>query len=217
VEGKNFPPPRDLAALYQIRCPDILAVRCPICPDVEGSRTVEPSGFVTLAADVQVELAGLSVPEAERVVSRRLGCPATLEVAFYQSQQIFLVDPQGETQRAISYRGPETVVEFLRRCGGLQGAELDTVHVVRAHVADGKQPEVFEVNLAAILLQRDAQTDVRLQPFDRVYISQSKRWRLCSCLPPWMRPLFRRLTGESGCQTNPGRVAAALIGSRHGP
>jgi len=118
-------------------------------------------------------------------------------VVKHDSQHVFLVDPRGATQRAIPYHGPETIVEFLRRAGGLEGAEFQTVQVVRAHVADGRPAEVFDVDLAAILLKHDAQTDVRLAPFDRIYMPQTKRWRRCACLPPWMRPMYRRLTGEA--------------------
>ncbi|MFQ3652409.1 MAG: hypothetical protein SNJ75_19005, partial [Gemmataceae bacterium] len=100
------------------------------------------------------------------------------------------------TQRAVPYRGPETVVEFLQRVGGLEGADLDEVTVVRAHVAEGLAPEVFEVDLEAILLKKDAQTNIRLAPFDRVYLAQTHRWRLHRCLPPWMRSLTDRLHGR---------------------
>jgi protein involved in polysaccharide export with SLBB domain len=195
--GKDLPPTRDLAAHYLIRCPDQLEIRAPQCPEAEGVRAVAPSGFIVLLPGGEVEIAGLTAPEAGHAISRRLGCLATCRVVKHDSQHVFLVDPRGATQRAVPYRGPETVVEFLRRAGGLEGAELQTVQVVRAHVADGRPPEVFDVDLGAILLKQDAQTDVRLAPFDRVYVAQTKRWRLCACLPPWMRPVYRRLTGEA--------------------
>lgn len=196
-DGKNIPPTRELEAHYLIHCPDKVEVKAPARPEAQGVRVVEPSGVIGLLPGAEVEVAGLTAKQASQLVSRRLGCEANCRVVKHDSQHVFLVDPRGATQRAIPYHGPETVVEFLRRAGGLEGAELEAVQVVRAHVADGKPPEVFDVDLAAILLNRDAQTDVRLAPFDRVYMSQTKRWRLCACLPPWMRPMYRRLTGDS--------------------
>lgn len=195
-QGKSIPPTRDLEGQYVIHCPDNVEVAAPLRPELEGTREVRPDGCILLANGTAIEVAGMTAPEAARVISRRMGCQVSCKVAKHESQHIFLVDPRGATQRAVPYRGPESVVEFLRRVEGLEGASLEKVQVVRAHVADGKPPEVFEVDLGAILLKADAQTDVRLMPFDRVYVAQTKEWRFCSCLPPWMRPLYRRLTGE---------------------
>jgi protein involved in polysaccharide export with SLBB domain len=189
------PVERDIDLHYVLRCPDHLFLDVPTRPEAAGEREIDPSGCITLLPGAVVEVAGLTLPEATRVISRRLGTEVRCRVIKYNSQHLFLIDPRGATQRSIPYRGPETVVEFLRRAGGLEGADLDEVTVVRAHVADGRPPEVFEVDLEAILLKKDAQTDIRLAPFDRVYLSQSRSWWLCNCLPPWMRPIVQRLTG----------------------
>lgn len=188
-------PTRDLDGHYLVRCPDVLLIHAPQRPEASGEREIGPSGCITLFPGAEVEVAGLSVQDAGRAIARRLGSEAQCRVAQFNSQQLLLIDPRGATQRAVPYRGPETVVEFFRRVGGLEGADLDEVTVVRAHVAEGREPEVFPVDLEAILLKKDAQTDIRLAPFDRIYLAQTHRWRLHRCLPPWLRSLTERLQG----------------------
>jgi hypothetical protein len=62
-------------------------------------------------------------------------------------------------------------------------------------VADGRPPEVFHVDLAAILRRHDQSTNVRLEPFDEVYVGQTRRGCVAACLPPWMRKLGGWLDG----------------------
>jgi len=187
---------RDLDEQYILRCPDVLRLEAPYRPEANGERAIGPAGSILLFPGAEVEVAGLSVAEASRAIARRLGSEVQCRVSQFNSQHLFLIDPRGARQHAVPYRGPETVVEFLRRVGGLEGADLDHVTVIRAGIADGRAPEVFQVDLEAILLKKDAQTNIRLAPFDRVYLAQSKRWRLHHCLPPWLRSLVDRLKGQ---------------------
>jgi protein involved in polysaccharide export with SLBB domain len=91
-------------------------------------------------------------------------------------------------ERAVPYQGPETVIEFLRRVGGMtRDAEPREVHVVRANVAAGRRPEVFDVDLRAILTRGDERTDVPLQPYDQVYVGETARSNWAKYLPPWMQ------------------------------
>jgi protein involved in polysaccharide export with SLBB domain len=102
-------------------------------------------------------------------------------------------------ERAVTYLGPERVTEFLRRTGGLtREAEPQQVHVVRANVAAGRRPEVFPVDLQAILNRGDAETDVVLQPYDQVYVGETRRSHWVKYLPPWMHVSSRQQAAGSG-------------------
>jgi hypothetical protein len=96
----------------------------------------------------------------------------------------------------VPYQGPETLVEFLRRAGGLKpGAALDRVHVVRPHVADGGSPEVFDIDLEAIVTNSDNRTNIRVQPFDQVYVDESRGSIWVRLVAPWLQPLWKSLLG----------------------
>ena len=181
---------RDREARYLVRYPDILEVQVAARPDCSGLRAVDVDGGVRLAEGIEVSAAGRSAPAIARLAARGLGLAqgaVVVRVARYESQQVFLVGGGGAIQQALPYRGPETVAELLHRAGGLGAVDLDDIRVVRAHVADGTPPEVFPVDLAAILLKKETRSNVRLEPFDRVYVSQSRRARLEARLPPWLK------------------------------
>ena len=67
--------------------------------------------------------------------------------------------------------------------------------MVRSHMAENGQPEVFRVDLKAILMKDDAQTNVYLRPLDQVFVGETRRCTFEKCLPPWVRPLYESLWG----------------------
>ncbi len=120
----------------------------------------------------------------------------SVRVVEYRSQLLYLVSDGPGPQRVVPYQGPETVVEFLQRVGGLSSrCAPTTIQVIRAHVADGGKPEVIPVDLSAILLKQDQRTNVTLQSFDQVFIGQSRQSNILSCCPPWFQPLYKKLCG----------------------
>jgi protein involved in polysaccharide export with SLBB domain len=107
-----------------------------------------------------------------------------ISVATCSSRLVFLFGPASEAERAVPYQGPETVVELLRRTGGLQSqAKLDEVHVVRPQVAAGRRPEIFNVDLEAIFIKGDESSNVTLQPYDHVYVGTTRRSAYAHYLP----------------------------------
>lgn len=182
---------RDLAAGYRVYPPDVLDVRVAGRPDCCGRRPVRLDGSVQVAAGVAARVEGLSAPQVASRLARQLRVDesrVTVGVAEHNSQAVYLFGETGGGPQVVPYRGPETVVELFRRLPGADRlGELGEVHVVRSHVADGKPPEVFHVDLPAILRRREMQTNVRLEPGDRISVGQSKRSRMREWLPPWVR------------------------------
>jgi polysaccharide biosynthesis/export protein len=189
----------DLSAHYAVRCPDVLEVRISGPQPLHVERAVGPDGHLDLSGAPLPRLEGLTVPEVARAVAAALHVrPEQVEVrvARHESQQLFLHGEVEGLQRVVPYVGPETVLDLLQRVGGLgDGAAPSDVTVVRPHVADGKAPEVFRVDLPAIVLKHEQETNVRLEPFDQVYIGESRRSFLSNSLPPWLRPVFNRVSG----------------------
>jgi protein involved in polysaccharide export with SLBB domain len=141
-----------------------------------------------------------------RVLAASLKLPPEairVRVVEFQSQQIYLFGEVIDLPRAVPYQGPETVLDLLQRVGGITpGAAPGDVQVVRTHISEGRPPEVFHVNLRAIVANQDQRTNVRLQPYDRVHVGQTRKACLEKCVPPWLRPAYqflcglRRLPGE---------------------
>jgi protein involved in polysaccharide export with SLBB domain len=193
LAGQPAPPGRDLEAEYVIRCPDVLAVQVAGRAEWSGTFEVAPDGRVALPR--RPRLAGLTAPRAAALLTAELGAAVTVHVADYRSQQVYLVGEFAPDKQVVAYRGPETVTEVLHRVGLGANAELEEVKVVRGHVADGKPPEVFTVDLEAILLKRDPQTNVRLEPSDHVHVAQRRPSAVAECLNPIVRPVYETLFG----------------------
>ncbi|HTU18280.1 MAG TPA: hypothetical protein VMG10_09505 [Gemmataceae bacterium] len=201
VLARRAPPAHllEVAAAYHARCPDVLQVDITGLPQYSGPKSIGPDGRIDLGDAGQPQIDGETTPEILRTVAETVGVSAEqvhVAVAEYNSQYLYLFGPTSGIQRAVPYQGPESVLDLLSRVGGLPGrAAVRDITVIRPHVAEGKRPEVFHIDLAAIVLHNDPETNILLEPFDQVHIAQSRRASFGDCLPPWLRPVYDRLCG----------------------
>jgi polysaccharide biosynthesis/export protein len=177
---------------YCIHCPDAVEVTL---PHWTGEQTIDADGRMPVAG-ARVRVEGQTPAEAAQHIADRFGIDAAgvrVRVTGFNSQQLYIHGEIAGLQRAVPYRGPETVVDVLQRVGGIApGAAPSDIQVVRSRIADGRPPEVFHVNLEAILLRSDQSTNIPLEPFDQIYVGQSRRNCVACCLPPWLRKLLGR-------------------------
>jgi protein involved in polysaccharide export with SLBB domain len=192
---------RGVVESYAVACPDVLEVRVAGRPEVGGKLPVELNGRIDLRELGQLRVEGLSVPEIAGQIGVLARVPTEavrVSVAEFLSRPIYLFGEVSGLRRAVAYQGQETVLDLLQRAGGISpGAEPDRVYVVRSRITDGDRPEVFHVNLRAIVLRHDNRTNLRIQPFDQVYVGESSSSRVERGLPTWLRPLYHRLSGMS--------------------
>jgi protein involved in polysaccharide export with SLBB domain len=121
-----------------------------------------------------------------------------VQVGQYDSQRVYLFGEVSGEQRAVAYQGPEKVTDLLRRAGGITpDSAPDAVRVVRQGLLPGAEHQVFQVNLHAILLQGDEQTNIQVMPYDQIYVPESRACRIGKCLHPLLRPVGRWLSGDS--------------------
>jgi protein involved in polysaccharide export with SLBB domain len=191
----NAPRNERVADEYRVGCPDVLDVSVPDRPDLSGRCQVGPDGRIELESLARSRVEGLTPPEIARLLATQAGVPTDqvrVRVADYASQELYLFGQVSGLQRAVPYEGQETVLDLLQRIGGITaGAAPDDVVVIRTHLADGKRPEVFHVDLKAIVLKHDQRTNVRLLPFDQVHVGETRQARVERSIPPWLRPLYQ--------------------------
>jgi protein involved in polysaccharide export with SLBB domain len=190
---------QDLQAYYRLHCPDVLELQIDGHPNQSGLRPIGANGQIQVDSSTAVRAAGETTPAVALALAHdlRLSDQAVhVRVAEHRSQSLYVFSDVNSAQKAVPYVGPETVLDLLQRVGGTPpGAVLGDVQIVRPHVADGKPPEVFHVNLPAILRKHDQQTNIHLEPFDRIYLAQGRRSRLACCVPPLLQPLYRKVCG----------------------
>ncbi len=184
---------------YLVGCPDVLEVSVEGRVELSGRRRVGADGRIDLGPAGRPRVEGWTLSDIALAVAERAGVPPAsvhVRVAEYHSQHIYLVGEVAGLQRAVPYQGPEKVGELLQRAGGITpGAAIRDVHVIRSHVADGRTPEVFRVDLRAIVMNEDQRTNLPLQPFDQIYVGQTRRSSLARCIPPVLRPVYEKLCG----------------------
>jgi protein involved in polysaccharide export with SLBB domain len=184
---------------YTLACPDELEVVVAGRPEATGKKVIGPDGRIELGRAGTVRVEGQTPAEATVSVGKQLRVPpgkVRLRVATFKSKLIYLSGEGTGVPRSVPYEGPETVLELLHRVGGIApGAAVGEVYVVRPHVAEGDRPEVFHVDLQGIVMKKDQHTNLRLQPFDQVYVGESRQGKLDKCLPPCLRPIHQTIWG----------------------
>lgn len=184
---------------YRVSCPDVLELTIELRPELTGKQVIGTDGCIALGPVGRLRVEGRTVAEIAGRVADEAGLRperVRVRVADFKSQQIYLFGPGAGVQRTVAYQGPETVLDLLQRTGGITaGAAPGEVYVVRSHVADGKQPEVYHILLQAIVRNQDQRTNLRLQPFDQLHVAETRRSSLVTCFPRWMRPLYESICG----------------------
>lgn len=201
--GTNSPAPvireQTVEESYRIGCPDIVDISVEGMPEVSGQYPVSPDGRITLASLGNPRVEGHTTTTLADCVASEFGLlsgQVRCRVAEHRSRVVFVHGPIDGGDRAVMYRGPENVVSFIRRCGGLKpGADLQDIHIIRGNVAQGIKPQVIVVDLEGILLRGEPRTNVLLQPFDELCIGELPRSRIGKALPHWVRPIYRGFCG----------------------
>ena len=180
---------------YTIACPDLLEIHVANRDDLTFRGIVEPDGRINVNGELKLRVEGHTTEAVRTALAQHLNVPydaISVTVIDHRSRLIFLTGSVKGSQQAVPYQGPEHIVDFLQRSGGLKaGAALNQIHVVRSQVAIGASPEVYNIDIEAILIDHDPRTNLVLQPYDQVYVGQTRRSALLSILPPWMRPVFK--------------------------
>jgi polysaccharide biosynthesis/export protein len=185
-----------VAEHYRVGCPDVLEIAVAGRPEFGGHYVVEPDGRINLGRYGRIRVQDRALAEIDGQFADVIGVlppQVRVRVVEYRSQQIVLIGQVIGWQRTVPYQGQETVLDLLQRVGGISpGAAPQGVYVVRAHLGEGR-PEVFHVDLDAIVLRKDDATNIRLMPSDHVYVGETRQARIEKCIPPWLRPVYQKL------------------------
>jgi polysaccharide biosynthesis/export protein len=196
LKSPQAAPPPAVTPAYTVSCPDVLEIVVANRPKLSGRYAIDPDGTVALEVG-RVSVEGETAESAAAKIAAAISQPASrvhVAVAEYKSRVVFLFGAGAGAERAVPFQGSESVVTFLRRTGGLTAqGNSDEVHVVRPQVAVGRRPEVFNVDLAAIVIKGDTSSDIALQAYDQVYVGATRRSVYAHYLPggDWGTPPAR--------------------------
>jgi polysaccharide export outer membrane protein len=186
-----------VAQRYRVACPDIIALEIAQRPEFTGKYEIGADGRIDLGDYGNPRIEGRMLPEVAEVIGAEIGVdPPSVQVRViaFRSQHVLLFGEVAGQQRSVPYRGQETVLDLLQRVGGITpGAAPDDVYVVRPHLGDNRRPEVFHVDLNAIVIKQDQRTNIRVLPFDQVYVGETRQAKVEKAIPPWLRSISQAI------------------------
>jgi polysaccharide export outer membrane protein len=159
-------------AAYVVDPPDLIRVEFLNDPELSRDATVRSDGYVVLPLAGEVKVAGLTTLEIREVLddlyAEYYKEPELLvSVLQYRSKQIYLY---GEVlvQGPQPYTGYATVIDAIGMAKGLTSrASWRKARVARA---DPESPEIFTVDLKALLREGDMTQDLALAENDVIYV-----------------------------------------------
>jgi protein involved in polysaccharide export with SLBB domain len=192
--------PQEVTQHYRVGCPDVLELNIDGADDWRGvPLLIGVDGRIDLGPLGRPRIEGLTAAEIATLIANQAQLPGYqvhVRVSDYRSQKVYIFGQVKGQERAVPFRGQETVLELLQRVGGITaGAEPSDVYVLRAKVADGGRPELFPINLRDIVMKNNYKTNLPLEPGDQIYIGETRRSSLAKCVPPMFRPIYESLWG----------------------
>jgi polysaccharide export outer membrane protein len=149
--------------VYEIGPGDVLRLNVPQLPELDGEITVQSDGSIYVQQVGEVNVAGLSLSEAEELIGRRLRLfdPAVgdvvLSVMEYNALRVFTLGAVANPG-ALNFETPPTVWEVLRAAGGPTGeANLASCRIIAEE--DGR-PRSRIVDLSGYLSGEGLPDDV---------------------------------------------------------
>ena len=138
-------------AAYHIGCPDVLDVSFTDFPGWDSLVAVDLDGRLPLQSPGSPRAEGRTLDDVRNGARRMASVPperVSVQLAAPRSSRIYLHGPIRGRTRMVPYQGPEPVIDFLKRVGGLPpGSKLNQVYVVRPNIASGGRAEVFRVDV----------------------------------------------------------------------
>jgi polysaccharide export outer membrane protein len=184
---------------YLIGCPDVLEIIFLDYPQWNVLVSVDLDGRLPLEFPGRPRVEGRKLDDVRNELARLASVPpdrVSVQLVSARSSRVYIHGPIRGRTRIVPYQGPEPVIDFLKRVGGLPpGSKLSQVYVVRPNVASGERTEVFRVDVPRVLVFNDQTTNVTLKPSDQVYVGETPGSMFARLLPDWLAPLYRDLVG----------------------
>ncbi|MCX6621716.1 MAG: polysaccharide export protein [Acidobacteria bacterium] len=161
---------------YRVEASDVLELNFRFTPEFNQTVTVQPDGFVSLQSAEDLKIAGLTLADIKAALIRQyssiLHDPIVTVILKEFSKPYFLVGGEVSRPGRFDLRGDTTVTDAITIAGGFTpNAKSGDVLLFRR--AGGEVVEVRKINVKAAIEKGHLQEDIRLQPGDSVYVSQS--------------------------------------------
>jgi len=201
--GYNNPMvPRELRKvqhpLYVVEPPDVLYIEAlELIPNrpISGERLVRPDGTISLGYYGQISVAGLTLPEIEEKIRKRLedyvNSPEVyVDVAYFNSKVFYVLGQTQQTGR-LPITGNETVLDGIVLAGGVTNfADKNRIFLARPNPGGGCD-QVFHIDYHAVTECGDTRTNYQLLPGDRIVVMPTKGYATTVWMDNYITPVER--------------------------
>lgn len=164
-----------------------------------GAYLVAPDGTVTLGNYGGVQVVGLTVGDAKRVIEQHLSQflenpVVSLQVYAYNSKMYYVIlqgAGLGDGVYKFPITGNETVLDAISNINGLQQVSSKRIWIARPTF--GGPPQVMPVDWFAITEQGAVGSNYQILPGDRVFIAEDKMVAFDNSLAKIFAPLQRTM------------------------
>jgi polysaccharide biosynthesis/export protein len=159
---------------YRIGAGDVILVSVWREPDASQEVTVRSDGKVSLPLIKEVDLAGMTPSEAERMLSEKFdklipGADVTLIIRTINSRKVYLVGAV-RTVGSITMPSTLTVLQAIAQAGGLNDfAKKKQIYILR-HAGEKQVRLAF--NYEAVVKGEHIEQNIILQPDDTIVVPQ---------------------------------------------
>jgi len=162
---------------YRIEVADRLSVKFQRNPELDQELIVRPDGRISLPFIDEVQCAGMTPEELKAELERRyageLAVPdITVVVSEFGGNRVF-VDGEVKTPGMHQLTAGMTMTDAIASSGGFLPTGLRE-QVILIRKDETGTPVGHSVDLKKVVLGKDAEGNVLLQPFDIVYVPRSK-------------------------------------------
>lgn len=170
------PAARDLPA-YRIQVGDVLEIKFVLNGELNEQVTVRPDGRISTAIVYDVPVYNRTVEEVQRALIE--GYKSELKeprlaviLRSFAPTRVYVAGEVPNPGEFVTVGPPLTVLQAIARAGGLKASAMPEKIVVMRRGA-GEQAEMYSVDLRAATERGEAGADVRLAPYDVVWVPKT--------------------------------------------
>jgi len=177
--------------LYVLQIGDELTIKVFKNPELDETVKVRPDGKISVVLLADIHAAGLTTQEITDVLLKRyaeliIEPQVSVILRNFANLKVFVGGEVGQPGM-VPLHGPLTIASAVFHAGGLKGsARTDAVMLVRNNGQN--QPLVQSINLKDVL--QKGKPDMLLQPFDVVYVPESRIRRIDRFVDEYIRQLI---------------------------
>jgi polysaccharide biosynthesis/export protein len=185
---------------YQLGGGDSVKISVFLSPELTTEVRLSEAGFVSLPMLGQLNLGGLTIPQAESMLATKLKegnfiqkAQVSMAISAFRSQQVSILGNVARPGRyPLEVKGTR-LTEMLANAGGITAAGADTLFHSRRD--ENGKVVVKEVDIPSIYLSNDQSQDLVLQGGDSVYVHRQPNYYIYGQVGrPGNYPVDRGLT-----------------------